>query len=262
MILRRTCWSGLVGGLIFLASASSTFAQDAAAPEYDSDDLVARGLFDAGRAAYDAGNYREALNYFQQAHDKSQRPRLLYNIGQTADRLRMDRTALTTFRKYLELVPDAENRREVENRIRTLESLVNDDAAPAPSVESAEPVVAPQPSAVTRPAAAQDESASDSNIAPWLVTGAGGVVALTGVVLFAIGSSKISNAEDAPIHSSWPAVRDDAESGPTYRDVGITALVVGVLGTAAGVVWIVTSSADHETTVSIGPNSLLVRGTL
>jgi hypothetical protein len=87
-------------------------------------DAKARDLFEQGRAAWDEGRFREAWEYWHHSYRLSRRPELLYNVGQAADRLRMDREALEAFRLYLEKNPNATNRKEVENRIRILEREV------------------------------------------------------------------------------------------------------------------------------------------
>lgn len=88
-------------------------------------DKKARDLFEKGRVAWDEGRFREAWEYWHHSYRLSRRPELLYNVGQAADRLRMDREALEAFRLYLEKNPDAANRKEVENRIRILEREVD-----------------------------------------------------------------------------------------------------------------------------------------
>ena len=88
-------------------------------------DKKARELFEKGRAAWDEGRFREAWEYWHHSYRLSRKPELLYNVGQAADRLRMDREALEAFRLYLEKNPNASNRKEVENRIRILEREVD-----------------------------------------------------------------------------------------------------------------------------------------
>jgi hypothetical protein len=104
-------------------------------------DRKARELFKQGRAAYEDGRYRDAWDYFRQAYLLSKRPELLYNVGQSADRLRMDREALEAFKLYLAKLPDAENRREVENRVRALEERLgpqtSQDASAQPQPDPA-----------------------------------------------------------------------------------------------------------------------------
>lgn len=87
-------------------------------------DRDARDKFNRGREAYEHGEYRDAWDYFRQAYVLSRRPALLYNVGQSADRLGLDDEALKAFRMYLRDAPEAENRREVENRVRALERRV------------------------------------------------------------------------------------------------------------------------------------------
>ena len=87
-------------------------------------DEEARALFQAGRAAFTDGRFGDALDYFRRSHEISGRPVLLFNVGTAADRLRMNQEALAAFRSYLEALPEATNRREVEARIRVLEDAV------------------------------------------------------------------------------------------------------------------------------------------
>ncbi len=112
-----------------------------------TDDAVARKLFEAGKVAYEAGDYEDALRFFEQAHERSARPALLFNIGQAADRLREDERALTAYRAYLEQVPGAHNRTAVEARIRAIER-----AQQRREPRASEPVVAPTPEATARAA--------------------------------------------------------------------------------------------------------------
>lgn len=85
-------------------------------------DQDARRLFEAGREAYVDEKYQDALNYFQQSHELSGRPQLLFNVGQAADRLGQSERAAEAFRGYLAAVPDAGNRAEVEARIAELDA--------------------------------------------------------------------------------------------------------------------------------------------
>ncbi|HMI91980.1 MAG TPA: tetratricopeptide repeat protein [Polyangiales bacterium] len=94
---------------------------DKAKPKKQEADRRARELFEQGRAAFSEGQYRDAWENFREAYILSKRPELLYNVGQSADRMRMDRDALAAFKLYLEKLPNAANRREVESRIAYLE---------------------------------------------------------------------------------------------------------------------------------------------
>jgi tetratricopeptide (TPR) repeat protein len=107
----------------FDQSPTSTLSDEPNAVQLSTEeaDKRARVLFEQGRVAFQEGRYRDAWDYFRRAYLLSKRPELLYNVGQSADRMRMDREALEAFRLYLKRLPDAANRREVENRIRALQ---------------------------------------------------------------------------------------------------------------------------------------------
>jgi tetratricopeptide (TPR) repeat protein len=112
---------GVVGSTAQAQDAGEGTSQQAADPSRDAE---ARGLFDAGRTAFEAGRYADALGYFTRAHELSARPALLFNIGSAHDRLRHDADALIAFEAYLRTVPDARNRAEVEARIALLREAV------------------------------------------------------------------------------------------------------------------------------------------
>ena len=110
----------------------------------DDREEEARALFMAGRAAYDAGRYEAALDRFQEAYELSGRPSLLYNIGQAADRLRMDQLALESFEEFLaETPPETRNRDVAQRRVEFLRRSVAENR-PEPSPE---PEQSPEPEA-------------------------------------------------------------------------------------------------------------------
>jgi tetratricopeptide (TPR) repeat protein len=104
------------------AQDEATAADEAEASEASEEQ--ARALFAQGARAFDEGRYDAALGFFEDAYRISGRHLLLYNIGQSQDRLRRDEEALATFRRYLEVVEDPPYRVQVESRIRSLEEAV------------------------------------------------------------------------------------------------------------------------------------------
>jgi hypothetical protein len=108
-------------GAVFLAvmvAAATAFAQ---APDADDDVLAqAKAHFAAGRAAYEAGDYKGAIKEFEEAETLRSSPMLAYNMGLAWEQLGEAGRALAQYRRYLEEKPDAANREEVEKRIATL----------------------------------------------------------------------------------------------------------------------------------------------
>jgi tetratricopeptide (TPR) repeat protein len=100
-------------------------SQPAIDPHLDEE---ARQIYLAGVAAYDAGRYEAALEYFSRAYALSGRPLLLFNIGSVTERLRRDEESLEAYEAYLAAVPDAPNRAFVESRIVFLREQLNERA--------------------------------------------------------------------------------------------------------------------------------------
>jgi len=147
---------------LVLGQAASVQAQ----PRADED--VAKALFQAGKAAYEKGQYAYALKYVEQAYEQSQRPRMLYNIGQAADRLRHDERALEAFKTFLSLLPDDPVRPEVELRVAALEKSVAERSAAQQNETGAATGAALSPEAVASGAPGGPPSASEPTYDPTL----------------------------------------------------------------------------------------------
>jgi len=133
-------------------------AQEADAPPTGGD-AEARGLFMAAQVAFDEGRFESAVQYFLQAFRLSGRPELLYNIGNTYDRLQKPEEALRHFEQYLQQRPGAENERQVEARVRLLRQTL--EARQAPSTSEATPSEATlAPATVSAPTPEQTAQAS------------------------------------------------------------------------------------------------------
>lgn len=146
--------ASITAPLLPCAPATHVQAQQPA-PQGDRD-AQARTRFEQGREAYKDGRYRDAWAYFHEAYQLSGRPELLFNIGQTADRLGQEADALRAFSMYLERLPNAENRRDVENRVRALRERIDSaqkSQASRPAPAPVQPVAVQPAAAASRPAA-------------------------------------------------------------------------------------------------------------
>lgn len=175
-------------GAVFLAvvvcsalAYSTARAQDEEATA-NPDDEIARSLFQAGRIAFDAGQYDVAFESWSKAYNQSRRPALLYNLGLASDRLRRDDDALRYYKAYLREVPDTDNRAEVENRIRAIERAREERKA----TEAASPSV----NLRTGPAPERTDDEPGLLGQWWFWTGAGVVVAAVVVGAIVIGGGE------------------------------------------------------------------------
>jgi len=167
-----------------------------------SEDEHARGLFEQGRQAYQDARYDLALDLFMQAYALSKRPELLNNIGQAADRLRMDAEALDAYQRYLAEVPTAENRPAIENRIVALKAVIESKRTPVPTPAETARAAEPASDAPTRPAAPAATQARDEDdgsvLSSWWLWAGVGAAAVAGVIIGVAATSSTETVEGKP----------------------------------------------------------------
>ncbi len=108
----RSLLPPLLLGLLLLAPAAR--ADDAAIAQ-------AKQRFAAGKAAYSEGRYKDAVVLFNEANSLDPHAELLYNVGQSYEKLDDVSNALRVFREYLRLLPNAGDRAVVEDKCRRFE---------------------------------------------------------------------------------------------------------------------------------------------
>ncbi|MGZ3405656.1 MAG: tetratricopeptide repeat protein [Polyangia bacterium] len=136
---------GIVAGLVVLAAASG------AARAGEGDMERARAYFTAGVDAYDQGKYEVALREFQNAHALSHSPALYFNMAACEEHLDHFQSASLLLRQYLIEKPTADDRDNVEQRIKSLEARdsqlkkMNEPPPPVKQQTEPNPVVAATP---------------------------------------------------------------------------------------------------------------------
>jgi tetratricopeptide (TPR) repeat protein len=122
----------------------------------------------AGMAHFRLDEYDAAVKEWEAGFRAKPSPQFLYNIAQAYRLSKQYDKALSFYKKYLYMQPDAPNRAEVENHIAVLTKLVSDQQAvatsppvqPLPSQETK----SPEPPAVpTAPAAAPESTTPAPN---------------------------------------------------------------------------------------------------
>jgi tetratricopeptide (TPR) repeat protein len=196
----------------------------------------ARRLYAEGKAEYAQGHYVEAIALFERSYALYESPALLFNMAQ-AHRLAGPQhctDALNSYKSYLLAQPDAENKREVEERIREL------GECPAPQEEAAaapEPVVAPPPlpppavPATVVPLPKQNRVAP-SRTGPVLVAGTGAALLVAGGVLYARAWDKHREAEK--VCPCYPGTYSNWE---LLTNVSYALLAVGGAALGGGIAW-------------------------
>jgi len=112
--------------------------------------VEARAHYQAGMAKFNAAQYAQAIEEFQAAEQIAPAPMNDYNIALSYERLGDPVAAIKTYRAYLDRLPNATNRAEVEATIRRLEPQAAGAAEAAAAAEAARQ--ADEAAAATRPA--------------------------------------------------------------------------------------------------------------
>ena len=87
----------------------------------DPSERAAKRHYDRGQKLYALQKFDEALDQFQKAFDAKPLPGFLFNIGQCHRNLGDYDAAIFSFKRYLKLEPEADNREQVEELIEELE---------------------------------------------------------------------------------------------------------------------------------------------
>jgi tetratricopeptide (TPR) repeat protein len=191
----------------------------------------AKQHFEAGKNAYNAGDYVTAIREFKAAEALRPSPILAYNIGLANEKLGKKRVALKYYKRYLEEMPNAPNRAEVDGRIAQLEQDVasqppppppQPDQPPPPTAE--QPGDMPPPPQAAQPAGTYDPYGSTAQPVPvgqtapkkksywwvWLIVAGGGLILIGIIVAVAltVGSTSYYYAD----HALMTNPRDPATS--------------------------------------------------
>jgi tetratricopeptide (TPR) repeat protein len=140
--LHVTCL--LVAAALAIAPASVARA--------DSEDatVAARRHFERAEKLFALGRFEAALTEYEAAFEARPLPGFLFNIGQCHRNLGNHDAAIFSFRKYLRLSPDAENREDVLELIAKLETEKQRAEARRAADEDARRLAPPPPPPAAR----------------------------------------------------------------------------------------------------------------
>ncbi len=224
-----------------------------------ADQDAAKGLFAAGRTAYEEGDHAKAIQYWRDAFERDcTASLLLVNLANAYEKSGNLDAAITSLETYLKRSPTADDAPTIQKRLDNMKKQ-RAAAAPRPPVASAKPATSAAPTAATAAptteptATASVEPKPARKLTPLIVAGAGGVVALVGTVVYFGGKSKIADAEDAcgPDRKSCTAdAADKGNSGRSQVTTGGVLTVVGLAGVGAGVTWYLMSKPSDKAAIA------------
>jgi hypothetical protein len=162
-----------------------------------------------------------------------------YNLGRVAEKAGDLEIALASYKNYLTLKPEANDKADIDGRIRSLESRIAavrnampaNQAPPPPPDARPEPVAAP-PTVTARAGAREPSSApSAMGATEWVIAGVGAAALVAGIVFNVGARSKMSDCRSLADQNKLTAARDacDAAKPFAYTSYGL----FGAAGAAA-----------------------------
>ncbi|HKP55177.1 MAG TPA: tetratricopeptide repeat protein [Polyangiales bacterium] len=131
-------------------------------------------------------------------------------------------------------------------------------ALPPPPVAAA-PAAAVSSEQAAAPVA--EDSGGGGSVAPWVVVGISGALAIGGGVMLAVTASDISSVEDAMKGTPWSEVEGAYERAPAYSAAGFAMIGVGVAGLATGLTWALwPSEPEQRVALDVTPTGMKLHG--
>ena len=252
---------------LVVLSAVLLCAATARAQEKPDNKAAAKEHYNRGTSFYDLGKYEEAIKEFEAAYQLKNDPAFLYNLAQSYRQAGNHERAVHFYKTYLRYVPNAKNRADIEDKIKTEEQLVAKGGGgtapppitttpppttttpppgtttpppggdqpivnvPPPGTTTPPPSTMPNPYAPPTPAAPPSDPGRKFRIAGMATAGAGAVMMVLGIYEYTRAKSASDDIEAAAMNNRAfdPAVEDRGKSAETMQWVfyGLGALAVG-----------------------------------
>jgi hypothetical protein len=206
------------------------------------DNEAAHSAYNLGKRFFEESDYGSASHNFMDAFKLDcTKPELLLNIARANELLGNRREAVHALETYLQRSPtmSADDKLQLQRRIDNLKAAI---AAQMPAPAPVATVVAPPAPTVAVPAPAPLPPPVEERkhtILPWIVTGIGGAAAISGLVVYIVGSGDVSTAKNECPKNKCPTQSDfnTGTTGNSLETAGSVVLYTGLGVAAAGVLW-------------------------
>jgi tetratricopeptide (TPR) repeat protein len=155
---------------------------------------IARKWFDTAQQTQSAGEVHVAVKAYQCSFKMVRHAFTAYNMAKLAAKIGDVEIALQAFKDYLDLAPEAEDRKDVEAEISRLQTRIDELNKPAPVAAPTPAPVLPLVDVAAEQAQRDREAADDTRKTwGWIAAGSGIAVVGVGVVLNLVARNKHSD---------------------------------------------------------------------
>ena len=161
-----------------------------------SETAAAKGAYQAGNASFDEADYPRAITYWEDAYRRDCTANLLLkNLARAYELYGQKRQAVVALETFLVREPSTADKEQIQRRIEVLKKQIASEKAVPVAVSPAPPAAA---AATTQPQPRKQNGAQPGkrSIVPLIVAGAGGVVLIVGVGVYAKGAKDVNHYEE------------------------------------------------------------------
>jgi len=211
--------------------------------------------------AYDLQKYQEAIDEYQKAYEISGDPPMLYNIAQAYRLAEQPAEAVRYYRRFLQRMPNARNREDVERKISEQEKLAEqrkkvEPVTPPPPPPPTKPppiveVKPPPPPVVVQPPPLPPPPPEPSHartVVGWSLIGAGAIVG--GVAAYEGYRARQKGDELTRDSMAMPPKTFDPSVETAGKNANVAAIALGIGGAAvavAGAIVLITGGSSEPT---------------
>jgi len=207
------------------------------------DDARAREHFQIATRYYDEGRFIEAARQFEEAFELSGRPELQYNAYIAYREAHQNRRAAAALEGYLDNVPNAPDRVNLEARLEELRRVIAQEEAQAEQLTEAERRAQEEAQRAEQEARARREAEAAPEAWPWVILGVGGATAIAGAIVSGIALSEATalrgecdTTVDPPLCRPDVGLEDRRSEIQTQALVGDVLLFGGITVAAVGLI--------------------------
>lgn len=260
---RRSLITALAVGLAWVSPAAAQEGDDRQRAEQamqgggmtndrELDDERAREHFTIATRYYDEGRFIEAAQQFEEAYELSGRPELQYNAYIAYREAHQSRRAAAMLHGYLDSVPDAPDRVNLQARLEELQRVIEQDEQRTQQLTDAQQRAEEEARRAEEEARARREAEAAPEAWPWVVFGVGAAATIAGAIVggVAIGDASALRSECDDMEQCLPQTNLD-ERRDTARTMALVSdfLLFGggavtVAGLILGLVFGLGSSSD------------------
>ncbi|MCS6900302.1 MAG: tetratricopeptide repeat protein [Myxococcales bacterium] len=254
------CALALIPTLVAQAAPSPVVYKPCDKKPSADDTEAAKGLFAAGKVSYNEADYPKAIQLWKDAFERDCTALLLLqNLANAYEKAGNIAAAITTLETFLARDPQTPEAATIQKRIENMKKALAAATAASspPSATSSAPPSAPSSSVHPAPTTtATAAPAVRSPLTPLIVAGAGGAFTLVGLLVYAGGYSKLSEAEKLcpdRRNCSDPKVVTKGNEGRSQMLTGGILTGVGLAGVAGGLAWYFLSKPEGGSARGVTP---------